>query len=133
MGIMEDVKNSRKNSQDKKKPKKTGYNRFITFHPTEAEKSQLALFSRSTEQCLNQIGELLQEDVSFTIIFKPENQAYGLTLRDKSLNWEEDVPLSVWHSDLWKALSALCYALETRWKDYPSDHPGAPGEFLDLW
>lgn len=133
MGVAKQMKEQNKTSTGKKKQETKGRPRFITFHPTEAEKGALLIYSGSVEKYLDRICEVIMLNVSFTIQFKPENAAYGLTLRDKSKNWDEDVPLSVWHSDLWKALAALSYALETRWEGYPSVHPADYTEFTDLW
>ena len=94
---------------------------------------ELSMFNASVEQSLDWISKVIQNDVTLTIAFKPENQAYSLTLRDKSKDWQQDVPLSVWHSDLWKALKAMAYALGTRWEGYPQDHPAQNGAFTDLW
>jgi hypothetical protein len=117
----------------KKKANGSPNGQFLTFHPTEAEKIQLQTMPPTVEASWDALFKLTQQNVSLTVGFRQENGAYFITLRDKAVDWTEDTPLSAWHTDVNKAAQALCFALETRWADYPYTKARRGDNLTDEW
>lgn len=123
MGIMKDLKQARNGRSNKKDPPKSPKGGFITFHPSTAEKIQLAEMPPSLEKCLTVLADRISQGCGLTVTQKLDTGAFAALIYDKSEPFGERITLSAWHSDLEKVLVGLAFALETRWPDFPSEKP----------
>lgn len=130
-----DTNESETQARHKKKTKRArnGGGNFLTYHPTVREREELAAHAPAIDAAWSRLAKLIQEDVSLTIGFKPENHSYFLILRNKALDWTEDTPLSFWHQDYEKLVRMACYAIDTKFAGYPFDLPPAEDYLTDDW
>lgn len=123
MGIMKELKQSRNGKSNKPKPPTSPKGGFITFHPSTAEKIQLREMPPTIEKSLTVLADRVNQGCGVTITQKLDTGSYAVLIYDKSEPFGERITLSVWHTELDKAIVGLAFALETRWPDFPSEKP----------
>lgn len=105
------------------KRSKANQSRFVTFHPTEADKKELKDKAYDLTWAWEVIEGRLDRGCSLSLSVRDDGSSYCAMIWDASLDWEERTMVTSFHSDLDRAVLGLAYALEKRHPDFPEIAP----------
>lgn len=96
---------------------------FISFWPTEAERTVLAADERSMGELLDELQEQVERGLQFKFGTARDKSSLYLTCRDGEAGYQEGVTIAVFHSSIQRAVLAMLYCLQVKWPDFPEKPP----------
>ncbi len=95
--------------------------RIITFHPTRDERQALAAGAMPPEDVYSTLAKVIERNCGLALGYDMDRGNFYAIMRDKSQEWSEALACSAFHSDLYKAVQGLAFALHHKWPRFPEE------------
>lgn len=103
-----------------------------SYHPTEADKAALREGMTPIEEAIEILERQLQGGMKVTLSIAKYNNAYSVTVREQTPNWQEARALSAFGIDLVRAIRTLAHGLSGKYSEWPEAGQGW-ADFQDDW
>lgn len=120
MSYNEEVRDAKKKAF-RKVPNKATYGTpdTYTFHPTDAQRTELSMGAMSTELALEVIEEVMRDGCKLVVGKSVRQESFYATVRDNNTVYPDDRSVTAFHGDLCKALQSLAYCLKFVAPEFP--------------
>lgn len=98
---------------------------LYTWHPTEPQKKLLLERNMSLSDAISIVAGSVSQGNKFLCGLRVENDAFWAMMRQGSVDWDKARCVSVWHSDLDRAIIGLAFWLEVVCPNWPEQRPGS--------
>lgn len=105
-----------KNGQNGPTKRKSTY---VVYRPNTEERTAVRADKSPLSDVVLRLIEWTQRDAKIVIGFRAENESHFVHLTDLSVDWQEALTLSVFHSDAETALRTLDHGLRSRYSGFP--------------
>ena len=132
MSQSNDAKYDRPRGSSRKKGKSNKTSSLFSFHPNKDQREELKKWTADLDKDLEFLMTFLEDNCLLSVGYKAENASYFALLKDRSVQWDQAASVSVWHTDLPRALLGLTYYLKEVNPEFPKVPPGGVGDFEDF-
>lgn len=94
---------------------------IVTFHPTKEERQQIADGAMPVDEVVSVLAKVLERNCGLSVGYDLDRGNFFAIVRDKGSPWEDAIAGSAFHSDMYKSLQGLAFALSHRWPDFPEN------------
>jgi len=92
---------------------------LFTYHPSKDQRLEIGSGEWDLLPSLEIIRSKLADGCSMSVGFRAESDGVFVIVRDSSAPWNTAVAVSVWHSDLRRALCGMAYYLDKVQPGFP--------------
>lgn len=125
MGQLERLEEEKGRQGKRKVVSKDVVGGVFTYRPTEKHKKLMQENDTPLEAVITCLGDKLDGGIRLTMGHNPQTHSFYVMARNGDKKWDEGVAVSVWHSDLARAIWGMWFYLTVVNPDYPESVPNA--------